>query len=121
MFFGFEFCYIAGIFIKSGNPLSCLRILIAQQTVGSLVFFDGGETAHRRIEAVVGVVIVALAHFTQQHRTSALLHGKIVVHKLLHVDALTGFQTNNAAGRNGISTSIGMVNIPPFRSRVSGV
>ena len=41
----------------------CSRILVAEQAVGRLILLDGGKAAHRRIEAVVGIVIVALADF----------------------------------------------------------
>lgn len=41
------------------------RILVAQQSVRRLVLFNGGEAAHGRAEAVVGVVIVALADLAQ--------------------------------------------------------
>ena len=56
--------------------LFCLRIFIAQKTVRQLVFLDAGEATSGRVEVIVGIVIVALAHFTQQHVAGAGLHGK---------------------------------------------
>ena len=43
------------------------EILIAQQTVRRFVFFDLREAADRRDEAVVGVVVAALADLAEQH------------------------------------------------------
>ena len=37
------------------------RVLGAEQTVRSLVLLDGREAAHRRVEAVVLAVVIALA------------------------------------------------------------
>lgn len=65
------------------NLLFRLRVFVTQEVVGKLVFLDGGETAYRRVKAVFGIVIVALAHFAQQHNAGTLFHGKIVVQKLL--------------------------------------
>ena len=47
--------------------LFCGRILVAQQAVRRLVLFDLRETAHGRIEPVIGVVVVALADLAEQH------------------------------------------------------
>ena len=86
----------------------CGRILVAQQPVGGFVLLNLRETAHRRVKTVVGVVIVALAHFPQQHRAGTFFHGEIVVQILLHMDALTGGQTNLGAGRHCVSTAVRM-------------
>ena len=55
----------------------CRRILIAEQPVRQLIFLDLRKTANRRIEAVVGVVVVALADLAQQDGTSAGLNRKM--------------------------------------------
>ena len=70
--------------------LFCLGILVTKQPIRSFIFFNGGKTANRGIESIVGVVIVALGHFTQQHGSCALLYREIVVEELLNVNALTG-------------------------------
>lgn len=91
------------------------RVLIAEQAVRRLILFDGGESAYRRIKAIVGIVIVALADFAKQHRSGSLLHREIVVHIPLNVNALTESQTNLSTGRNVIGTAVCR-----HRSRCSG-
>lgn len=64
------------VFNTNQHTLTLLgnRILVAQQTVGSLVLFDSGEAANRRVEPVVGVVITALADFAEQYGAGPLLN-----------------------------------------------
>ena len=70
--------------------LLCCGVFVAEQTVGSFVFLNGGEAAYMRIEAVIGVIVVALADFTQQHRTCTFFDGEIVVEILLNMNTFTG-------------------------------
>ena len=88
--------------------LFCLRIFIAQKTVRQLVFLDAGEATSGRVEVIVGIVIVALAHFTQQHVAGAGLHGKIVVQPLIDKDALARRQADLRSGKHGIRFSVGV-------------
>lgn len=62
------------IMILSFNVISQLWVFVAEQAVGRLVFFDGWKTANRLMEAVVGIVVVTLAHLAQQHRPRAFLY-----------------------------------------------
>ena len=57
---------------------------------------------------IVGIVIVALAHFTQQHVAGAGLHGKIVVQPLIDKDALARRQADLRSGKHGIRFSVGV-------------
>ena len=68
----------------------CCRIFVAKQSIGGLVLLDFGETTDGRIEAVVGIIIITLADFTQQNRAGAFFYREVVVQELLHMDALTG-------------------------------
>ena len=88
--------------------LCCRRILIATQPVRRLIFLDLRKTANRRIEAVVGVVVVALADLAQQDGSSAGLNRKIMIQALINENAFTGFQTDLRPGRNGIAFAVGV-------------
>ena len=41
------------------------RIFVTEQPVGCFVLLNGGEPAYRRVKMVVGIIIIALADFTQ--------------------------------------------------------
>ena len=71
-----------------------------------LVFFDGGEAADRRVEAVVGVVVVALTDLAEQDGAGAGLDVEVVVQVLRDVDALARGQTDLRAGRDGICLAV---------------
>ena len=55
-------------------------VFIAQKSVWRLVFLDFRETAYWRLEAVVGIVIVTLADFSDQDCACSRFHFKIMVH-----------------------------------------
>lgn len=77
----------------------CCRVFVAEKSVGRLVLLDFRETADRRVEAVVGVVVVALADLAEQDGAGAGLDGEVVVQVLRDVDALARGQTDlRAAG-----------------------
>ena len=84
------------------------RILVAEEAVGGLVLFDGGEAAHRRVEAVVRVVVVALAHFAEKDVAGAGLHAEVVVEALRDVDAFAGGEADLRAGGDGVGVPVGV-------------
>ena len=88
--------------------LLCRRILVAEQPVGRLVLLDGGEAAHRRVEAVIRVVVVALADLSQEDRPAAGLHREVVIQPLLDMDALAGGQADLRPGVDGVGAPIGV-------------
>lgn len=88
--------------------LFCFRILVAEQTVRCFVLLDLRETANGRIEAIVGVVVVALADLTQQNSTRARFNLEIVIHILLDMDALARCELHLRPGRDSISSAIAM-------------
>ena len=76
------------------------EILIAQQTVRRFVFFDLREAADRRVEAVVGVVVAALADLAKQDGAGARLDREVVVHSLRDPEAFARTQTDLRARGN---------------------
>ena len=66
------------------------------------------ETGPRGIEAVIRIVVVALADIAQQNVTRAGFYFKIVVQPLLDVDGFAGRQADLGAGRDGVGTAVGM-------------
>ena len=76
------------------------EILIAQQTVRRFVFFDLREAADRRVEAVVGVVVAALADLAEQNGAGARLDREVVVHSLRDPEAFARTQTDLRARGN---------------------
>ena len=88
--------------------LLCLGILVAQQAVGRLVLFNGGEAAYRGIETVVSIIIVTLADFTQQNWSCALFDGEVMIQILLHMNAFSRGKADLCAGRNSVCFSISM-------------
>ena len=66
------------------------------------------ETGPRGIEAVIRIVVVALADLAQQNVTRAGFYFKIVVQPLLDMDGFAGRQADLGAGRNGVGTVVGM-------------
>ena len=87
------------------SSLRC-RILVAEQAVRRFIFFDLRETTHRRIEAIVGVVVVALADFAQKNSAGTGFDLEIMIHVLLDMDALTRRQAHLRSGRNRIGSAI---------------
>ena len=83
-------------------------ILSAKQTIRSFVLFNGGESTHGRIKAVIASIVIALADFAQQNRTGTWLHFKVVVQILLNEDGFTRSQTDLGSCGNRISTTIRM-------------
>ena len=66
------------------------------------------STSPGRLEAVVRVVVVALADLPQQNRAGALFHGEVVVQPLLDVDALAGGEAHPRSRRDNVGTAIGV-------------
>ena len=66
------------------------------------------ETGPRGIEAVIRIVVVALADLAQQNVTRAGFYFKIVVQPLLDVDGFAGRQADLGAGRDGVGAAVGM-------------
>ena len=56
-----RFCTLGS---ESGSVLCC-RIFVAEQAVRGFILFDFRKTSDRRIEAVIRIVVVALADLTQ--------------------------------------------------------
>ena len=69
---------------------------------------DSGEAADRRVEAVVRLVVVALAHLAQQHRPGAGLDLEIVVEVLPDVDALARREAHLRARGDGVAVPVGL-------------
>ena len=76
----------------------CRRILVAQQAIGGLILLDGGEAPGRRVEVVVGVVVIALADLADEHRAGAGLDVEVVVEPLGDGQAHAGLQLHLGAG-----------------------
>ena len=81
-------------------------ILVAEQAVGRLVLLDFWEAADWGIEAIVGVVVVALADFAQQDSAGTGFDLEIMIHILLDMDALTRCQAHLRSSRNCIGSAI---------------
>lgn len=88
--------------------LRCRRVFIAQKTVWRLVFLNFRETTYWRLEAVVGIVIVTLADFSDQDCTCSRFYFKIMVHSLHNADAHSRFQADLRACRNYSGLSVDM-------------
>ena len=85
------------------------EILIAQQTVRRFVFFDLREAADRRVEAVVGVVVAALADLAEQNGAGARLDREVVVHSLRDPEAFARTQTDLRARGNRALQAVAVV------------
>ena len=90
---------------QSGSVLCC-RIFVAEQAVGRLVLLDFWEAADWGIEAVVRIVVVALADFAQKNSDGNGFDLEIMIHVLLDMDALTRRQAHLRSGRNRIGSAI---------------
>lgn len=86
----------------------CFWIFITKKTVWSLVFFDLGEPAYRRVKAVIGIVVVYLGDLAQKDCTRAFFDFKIVIHKGLDRDALAGREPYLGARLYLIGPAVGM-------------
>ena len=75
-------------------------ILVAEQTIGGFIFFNLREASDGRVEAVIRIIVVALADLAKQDGAGALFHGKVVVHPLRDPEALTRAQADLRAGGN---------------------
>ena len=60
---------------------------------GLLVLLDVGEATYLFVEAVVGRVVVALAHFAHHDFALSGFAIEAMVKVLLHADALSGMHT----------------------------
>ena len=90
------------------EQLFCGGIFGAEQAVGSFVLLNRGETAHRRIEAVIVRVVVALAYFANQDGACARLDFKIMIHTGLDGNAHPRLQLYLRSGGNLVSASVYM-------------
>ena len=81
-------------------------ILVAEQTIGGFVFFNLWEPADWGIEAVIRIVVVALADFAQQNSAGTGFDLEIMIHVLLDMDALTRRQAHLRSSRNCIGSAI---------------
>ena len=67
-------------------------ILVAEQTIGGFIFFNLREASDGRVEAVIRIIVVALADLAKQDGAGALFHGKVVVHPLRDPEAFARTQ-----------------------------
>ena len=96
------------IFILQLDHGSVLRrwILVAEQTVRCFVLLDLRETSDRRIEAIVGVVVVALADFAQQDGAGGGFDLEIVVHILLDMNALARRELDLRSSGDNVGSAV---------------
>ena len=88
--------------------LLCCWVLAAQKPVRRFVLFDLGKSPHGWVEAVVRIVVVALADLAEQHVAGTGLDGKIVIQPLIDENALARGETNLRSGGNRIGPSVGI-------------
>ena len=81
-------------------------ILVAEQAVGRLVLLDFWEAADWGIEAVIRIVVVALADLAQQNSAGTGFDLEIMIHVLLDMDALTRRELHLRSSRHGIGSAV---------------
>ena len=91
--------------LDHGLVLHC-RILVAEQAVRRFILLDFWEATHGWIEAVVGIIVVALATLTEQDSTRTRFDLEIVIHILLDMDAFTRRELYLRPGRNGVGSAV---------------
>ena len=89
--------------LDHGLVLHC-RILVAEQAVRRFILLDFWEATHGWIEAVVGIIVVALAALAEQDSTRTRFDLEIVIHILLDMDAFTRRELYLRPGRNGVGS-----------------
>ena len=90
-------------FLSSG-----FRIFVAKKPVRRFVLFYRGESSDRRIEPVVGVVVIALRDLADQYRAGPFFDLEIVIESLLDGDALARCKAYLCARRDRVCAAVGM-------------
>ena len=78
------------------------------QTIWWLILFDLRKSSCWWIKAVINIVVITLAYFTNQYRACSWFYFKVMIHSLHDRNAHTWFQFYLCTSRNDLNFSVDM-------------
>lgn len=84
----------------SQTTLFCRRVFVAKQPIRRLILFNARKPSRRRVEAIIRIIVVALADLANQHGPCPLGNGKIMIQPRWDSDAHAWFKANLSSCRN---------------------